>query len=489
MGNPYLVIAAVALLLPALCAGQTEGNSSTKCPDGTMTENEVDCQILTMINTRRSQLATGTQYNGFKGSVTSGVQPTELPSAQNMRKLTWSCDLEQQAKTHVDELVSACEVADDENVEANVLMNDYEYFDADLSTRLWQKLSAIDNQNLTGVGESSVTFAGSADFVNEIPLKAYAILMNSEAKEVGCSQGQCTSGEQPIYYIYCLTDKGDMSPGDKIYDVGKNDKGCNCEAPLTCDSSGLCIEPANTTQAPTVTTSAAVTSGAGSLAPETTTLLSLAEFPGSSSAEPSTWCSFGEISDTMRMHMQDTHNFRRSTLALGQITDNTGATLPAATNMNYLHWNCTLEEQAHNFLRSCPTEGYQRPSDDLPAQNFYRQTITSNEPTWRDMNKKTVTEWWKPVRKVAGPGQSAKFLAQHSGSSIRSYTLMGWAESHQMGCSIARCGSDWVEACLYYPPGNKPGALQYKPGKACSECNTLGQGPCQASLGLCDSEK
>ncbi|CAJ0601530.1 unnamed protein product [Cylicocyclus nassatus] len=469
--------------------------NNTQCEDGTMTKNEVDCQMLTLINTRRAILASGTQYNGFMNQLTQGEQPKVLPPAKNMRKLKWSCDLEQKAKTRVESYADKCTDPFDLQDESDVFMTDY--FDPDgitdpvfdISEQLWQILSPIDSQNLTSVDDSAVKYSGNSATTDESGLKAYATLMSSEAKEVGCSYATCDTATPKVFYFLCITDKGEIQPGDTIYEVAEK-KGCNCdEAGLTCDSSGLCVEAVNTTQAPTVTTSAAVTSGAGSLAPETTTLLSLAEFPGSSSAEPSTWCTFGEISDTMRMHMQDTHNFRRSTLALGQITDNTGATLPAATNMNYLHWNCTLEEQAHKFLRSCPTEGYQRPSDDLPAQNFYRQTITSNEPTWRDMNKKTVTEWWKPVRKVAGPGQSARFSLAHNSTSIRSYTLMGWAESHQMGCSIARCGSDWVEACLYYPPGNKPGALQYKPGKACSECNTLGQGPCQASLGLCDSEK
>ncbi|CAJ0609972.1 unnamed protein product [Cylicocyclus nassatus] len=103
------------------------------------------------------------------------------------------------------------------------------------------------------------------------------------------------------------------------------------------------------------------------------------------------------------------------------------------------------------------------------------------------MNEKTVTEWWKPVRKVKSLGANNYFRSKHKRTAIRSYTLMGWASTREMGCSIAKCGEDWVEACRYYPPGNKVNTKMYETGTPCSGCNKLE--PCDTGLGLCGSEE
>ncbi|CAJ0601594.1 unnamed protein product [Cylicocyclus nassatus] len=211
-----------------------------------------------------------------------------------------------------------------------------------------------------------------------------------------------------------------------------------------------------------------------------------AEFPGPEDGESgeTSMCEWGGIPNTLRMNMLDTHNTRRELLALGQFTDNKGVTLPAAAKMNYLEWNCTLEKEAYEFLKSCPTEGYQRPNGNLPAQNFYRGVITEAEPTFRDMNKKTVTEWWKKGRKVNGPGKDLYFLLEHNSTEIKSFTLMGWGSTTQIGCSIAKCDDNWVEACRYYPPGNESDEQMYTPGRACSQCASLGK-ICHNQKGLC----
>ncbi|CAJ0601481.1 unnamed protein product [Cylicocyclus nassatus] len=168
------------------------------------------------------------------------------------------------------------------------------------------------------------------------------------------------------------------------------------------------------------------------------------------------------MDDTMRMHMQDTHNFRRSELALGRIKDHKGKKRPTAANMNLLIWDCILEQKAYDHVRNCP-----RGPSGSPGENFYRRTITAAEPTYRDMNKKTVTEWWK--------------VGRHQGGGQNSFTMMGWATSRRMGCVIARCGKDWVQSCRYDPPGNR-GNQQYIPGAICSKCGGL---QCNSKLGLC----
>ncbi|VDN21923.1 unnamed protein product [Cylicostephanus goldi] len=163
----------------------------------------------------------------------------------------------------------------------------------------------------------------------------------------GCDVTKTIGDIYPHLYngaLLCVTDQKNIKDGDEIYKVGTPKAECN---PLISD-----VGPS---------------------------VASVAEFPGSEN-EQSTKCVWGEINDTLRMHMLDTHNTRRATLALGQITDNTGATLPAATDMNTL----------------------------------------------------TVTEWWKPVRKVAGPGPNVYFRLEHNSTAIRSFTLV--STLHNKNC-------------------------------------------------------
>ncbi|CAJ0601449.1 unnamed protein product [Cylicocyclus nassatus] len=427
LGPKYLPI----FLLPVLGASEDD---DAYCKNGAMSKDDVN-QILTVVNELRTKLA-----NGLQESVDSKGNPITLPAAKNMRKMAYDCALERKAANALDGICS-------ETPEMPQNENGY-FISYDFAVKSWKE----DIYDVQQKFESNFIFLVTEGTVKFMPQQKeafnYANLMRGSASNIGCAVSSCLG----IHVKCCFTDQSSIQSGEQVYELGTGEN-CECDGTLTCENS-LCVE-------------------------------ALAEFPGSSSAEPSTWCGWSKISDTMRMHMKDTHNFRRSTLALGQVIDNTGAKLPAATNMNYLVWNCTLEKEAHDYLGNCPTEGYQRPADNSPAQNFYRGPITVNEPTWRDMNKKTITEWWKPSRKVAGPGQNAHFRIAHNSTSIKSYTLMGWASSRQLGCSIAKCGNDWVEACRYYPPGNKVDSLQYKPGTTCSQCSRVGAGPCNAQLGLC----
>ncbi|VDM72063.1 unnamed protein product [Strongylus vulgaris] len=133
----------------------------------------------------------------------------------------------------------------------------------------------------------------------------------------------------------------------------------------------------------------------------------------------------------------------RSQLALGQLVDNRGTKLPSARNMYRLLWACDLEQQAHDWLATCPS-GPQLSK----GENFYRGPA-SGLSAWRDMNKKAVTEWWKVYRNVNGPGSSAVYTSSHEGTMIDSYTQMAWAKTRYLGCSIATCDGDFVESCRY----------------------------------------
>ncbi|CAJ0601447.1 unnamed protein product [Cylicocyclus nassatus] len=423
----------ICFILPVSAASDED---AAYCKNGKMSVKNVS-DILSVVNDRRTKLVNGLETKGEDGD--------RLPPARNMRKMAYDCKLEQEAENFLEVLDCAKAIPEQREPDRS-----YIFASVVLHYPLWRDLIYI-----LDWGSEKVFLNGSQPVKytdNDGDLLNYANLMRGSASKIGCAVKTCPDEEDEDFYIdLCLTDERNIRIGEEIYETGTAGT-CECDESLKCDGM-LCVVPV--------------------------------EFPGSSD-EPNTKCSSKEISDTMRMHMQDTHNYRRSQLALGQISDNKGKPLPAASNMNYLVWDCALEREAHDFLRGCPKEGYKRTDDDSLAQNFY-YGIT-DEPTFRDMNKKAVTEWWKQVRKVAGPGTKA-FTTQHNSTEIRSFTLMGWASSREMGCSIAKCGSYWVEACRYYPPGNKVGQSMYKSGKVCSKCDASGAKSCDRNLGLCGSEK
>ncbi|CAJ0601456.1 unnamed protein product [Cylicocyclus nassatus] len=390
----------ICFILPISAASDED---SEYCKNGGMTVKEVS-QILTVINDRRNKLATGSQRNGLKDDY--------LPPAKNMRKMGYDCMLEHEAKNYLADMCTL-DLAEHEPDKGYYFWGSAVAMYEPLSNSLPDELEKVDLIDFSYfIKDQLVKYTKNDGY-----LINYVNLMRGSASRIGCAIRNCTTEEGDDFYIdLCLTDQSNIQDGDEIYEVRKGDK-CECDKPWTCSDDSLCVAPA--------------------------------KFPESFDEEPSTKCSSKEMSDTMRMHMQDTHNYRRSQLALGQISDNKGKPLPAASNMNYLVWDCALEREAHDFLRDCPKEGYKRPDDDSLAQNFYYGT--TNEPTFRDMNKKAVTEWWKQVRKVAGPGTSP-FTTEHNSTEIKSFTLMGWASSKEMGCSIAKCGDYWIEACRYYPP-------------------------------------
>ncbi|CAJ0609784.1 unnamed protein product [Cylicocyclus nassatus] len=449
----YLAISIIFILfgLNVSEADQSSDEGVAYCKNGITSNLEVRSSIIAKINDYRQRVAAGEQKNGWTAwSGQPGDVPSDnlyLPPAKNMKKVSYDCSLEKEASRILTKMECSKDISEQQEPTRGFVFGSrddlhdipFGYLGAHLHKIYWHRLTRV----------APVTYTK-----NDEGLKIYANMMRDTASRIGCANRTCyesSSGEN-IYMRLCITDQNKLEIGDQIYEMGTKGS-CECESPLTCENS-LCVE---------------------------------AIFPGSNSSE-STWCASSEINDTIRMYMQNTHNYRRALLALGEVRNKQGKKLRAATNMNHLTWDCALEREAHDFLRSCPTEGYERSDDKSPAQNFYRGTITANEPTYRDMNKKTVTEWWEQVQKVTGLDRNAYFRSKHRSSDIKSYTLMGWASSEKMGCSIAKCGKDWVEACRYYPPGNQVNAQMYIPGKTCSKCKPWNR-IIRCGLGLCLSKK
>ncbi|CAJ0602058.1 unnamed protein product [Cylicocyclus nassatus] len=417
-------------------------NDAAYCSGGSLTESQINCQILSFINHKRFALANGMQRNGYC------EQNCELlPRAKNMNKLAWSCDLERKALDAV-----KCSWGEPpDNGHGFAFVSEYDYEDS-MSDIVRALVSKIDYSNFTLVNYEGVVYSGSS---SERLMKGYANLMRSTATKIGCVHKICYDFGTPIFNFYCITDQPDIKEGDKIYETGSG----SCDCADFCDSTGLC-----TVSRPAPTCIEAI-------------------FPKPTIEDPDTICAHGDMTDALRILMMDMHNVRRAQLARGQLKYS-GNMLPSATNMNRLVWSCTLEKEAHDHLAKCPTEGYIEPSCLSPVDNFYRAAITSDISTFKEMTIKTIRVWWDVYQNYPNPGSSAVFTESLVGTPIESYTRMGWAQTREIGCSIAKCGDEYVLSCRYRPNGNIVNNPMYNVGLVCSECYIFGAGSC-GSGGLC----
>ncbi|CAJ0602059.1 unnamed protein product [Cylicocyclus nassatus] len=369
--------------------------------------------------------------------------------------MAWSCDLERKAS----DALALCTLlyAPPDTGHGYAFFSDYfDYEEIGMSDILREVVSRIDQQNFTLVNDEGVAYSGSSSLVDESPLKDYANLMRSTATKIGCSYKSCVDEfGLPINNFLCITDQPDIKEGDKIYETGSG----SCDCANFCDPTGLC-----TVSRPAPTCIEAI-------------------FPKPTIEDPDTICAHGDMTDALRILMMDMHNVRRAQLARGQLKYN-GNMFPSATNMNRLVWSCALEKEAHDHLAKCPTEGYIEPTCLSPVDNFYRAAITSDISTFKEMTIKTIRVWWDVYQNYPNPGSSAVFTESLVGTPIESYTRMGWAQIREIGCSIAKCGDEYVLSCRYRPNGNIVNNPMYNVGLVCSECYIFGAGSC-GSGGLC----
>ncbi|EYC30026.1 hypothetical protein Y032_0005g2405 [Ancylostoma ceylanicum] len=147
-------------------------------------------------------------------------------------------------------------------------------------------------------------------------------------------------------------------------------------------------------------------------------------------------------------------------------------------------YDCGLEEGAIRWASQCPTTNSEPSSRNGVGENF--KTIPATRFTFDSAAKKSVTEWWKPIRDVNYFEKVVVFRPFHDGAPISSFTQMGWATSNLLGCSIVKCTTSnrYVGVCRYSPKGNLVNNNVYQVGTVCSACPT-GKTSCNRDEGLC----
>ncbi|VDN22494.1 unnamed protein product [Cylicostephanus goldi] len=129
-----------------------------------------------------------------------------------------------------------------------------------------------------------------------------------------------------------------------------------------------------------------------------------------------------EMRDIVRKNFTDTHNYRRSQLALGKVPNKNNHYLREASDMIKLEWDCWLERNATEYVRTCPY----KESDETERSGIGE--LHARVPVEGDFKAgalAAVKRWWSIARKVSVDkciGDDAKFGKELIGGEIKSFT-------------------------------------------------------------------
>ncbi|WKX94568.1 hypothetical protein Q1695_011670 [Nippostrongylus brasiliensis] len=172
-----------------------------QCSGSTMTPDERQ-SVLTMYNIARLKAARGFYFR----------TGTKLPTAKNMRALTWDCELEKLAEKSV-------HPCGDRPIPVAYYANNFRYMRASIPN----KLSALEPPvQPTEDPSGGFTTQSSSVVYNGNPIyKNYANIMRSDTKKIGCSVRVCAADGVTVQAGVCVFDAPEMEKGGKVYEVGK----------------------------------------------------------------------------------------------------------------------------------------------------------------------------------------------------------------------------------------------------------------------------
>ncbi|CAJ0601528.1 unnamed protein product [Cylicocyclus nassatus] len=458
---------AVIVILSMLAASSVEGICDGAIQDAQKLEDS--------INEVRAAVAKGDLLDEYTGGT--------FPAAKNMNKLVWDCELQSEAATYIDK----CQVRKD--IKKNVTGYGWSH-ESSLHRIGDEKLLPITNMVdellnykgyiTTDLDETVARLPGEPLLESTSVDPSFANLIAAAATKVGCAVNKCDyEGEKADTYDYyatvlCLTDHRLESPDYDIYEIKQDEADCVCLTDSWCNPDTKLCE--TTTTITTTTTTPTTTTTTPAIQPSPNAVLP------SSTTEDTICPENYYMTDKLRLRILDMHNSRRSSLALGNVTKNTGANLPAAANMRKLKYDCELEFSAIKFASQCPKIGSTEDTRVEQGENMY-QMIETGVTSFEEAASKAVDSWWKVVQVYPSPGSAAKFRETHVGTAIITFTQMAWAATQYLGCSVVNCSPFYTTVCRYSPKGNVVGQTVYAPGDFCTACPP--DTKCNATLYLC----
>ncbi|VDL80240.1 unnamed protein product [Nippostrongylus brasiliensis] len=174
-----------------------------QCSGSTMTPDERQ-SVLTSYNIARLKAARGFYFR----------TGTKLPTAKNMRALTWDCELEKLAE-------KSALTCDDRPLPVAYYANNFRYMQASIPN----KLSALEpTVQPTEDPSGGFTTQSSSVVYNGNPIyKDYANIMRSDTSKIGCSVRVCANDGVTVQTGVCVFDTpSELALGNVKYKSGKN---------------------------------------------------------------------------------------------------------------------------------------------------------------------------------------------------------------------------------------------------------------------------
>ncbi|KHJ97287.1 SCP-like protein [Oesophagostomum dentatum] len=159
------------------------------CAHGRAGEDEIRDEVLAPVNAERQLVSSGGRQNGRTG--------TNLPAARSMLDLVWSCSLEMEAISILNN--ASCEFhpsslpAD----KAYIYVSDYTYEEG-FDFVIKPHISRIVEDELT------VITADEVKYNDESMLKSYASLIRETTTVIACAKLECPT---LLHAFLCLTDE------------------------------------------------------------------------------------------------------------------------------------------------------------------------------------------------------------------------------------------------------------------------------------------
>ncbi|VDL62329.1 unnamed protein product [Nippostrongylus brasiliensis] len=336
--------------------------------------------VLTMYNIARLKAATGTYFR-------SG---TKLPTAKNMRALTWDCELEKLAK----EAASSCS---DKQRPTKDHAQHFRY----MLPSIPNKLSVLEpTVQPTEDPSGGFTTQSSSVVYNGNPIyKNYANIMRSDTSKMGCSVRVCARDGVAVQTGVCVFDTPEMEKGGKVYEVGKP-----CETSEECpNGDDVCVGQA---------------------------LCYRNKF-----AKRSLYL----------------HNKRRSELALGNVKYKSGKNFETASLMREMALSFNLEAQALkaavNWERD-PT-GW---SSHLysPYDTWTSRIVIQNAVDEIDALEQALKTWWNQRKLVDDQVKKVLFENAFKQPTVMEFVQMATGQNSLVGCAADKRGNQYNVVCQYH---------------------------------------
>ncbi|KJH48918.1 SCP-like protein [Dictyocaulus viviparus] len=394
---------------------------------------------LDQMNKIRSEVALG-QFHAWN----------LLPTANNMMKLKWDCNLEQMAH-NATEYCSRYHPQASLTYGINYHRGDvFDSSELNLSSSILSSIKKWSNI-------PNIMWPNRNIFNGNLELADFANLVFANTTAVGCSNTKCSSRTS----VACVFSGPEILTGTLVYNSGNpclNDTKCGTSG--YCEL-GLCIDEGEPEPAPTP----------APVQPLSPVIIN---------------CPTVEFDSTFRTTALGMHNNFRSLVARGLARngDQPNENAPPSSQMDLLVYDCNAEQIAFNHVKSC----VKQPSP-LPSGSEYSENIHNLQTTPTDILgvlQNAISTWTQELEANGIPSNMIFIneLDKRLKKVVTNVTKIIWGSSRTVGCATQLCNGFYLTSCLYRKPVNVIGQNIYNIGAVCSTC-PAGVNNCDGNVGLC----